>query len=262
MSDYSKIEADVKDYIKYYYSKKNIYKLDLVAAKLEEKTALDELCEFIGDLSLTKDTCYIRVSGEYSDLIFVYFEGEMIVTRTTATSLFIGKEASTYRDSLEQVLNQAAKKACKNRPDDEKRFLKYIDVIMSNITDDDINKIKELSTRVDDARGEGSKATSKLWELGFEGREMLGRLALTWCDEVEFTKGMTITVVNRNNSKKEDRVIKSVTYPKGEKTIRFEGTSSVITDMQRIDPYRTFILNNEQYLDFAKEVEWANALEE
>ena len=186
----------------------------------------------------------------------------MIVTRTTATSLFIGKEASTYRDSLEQVLNQAAKKACKNKPDDEKRFLKYIDVIMSNITDDDINKIKELSTKVDDARGEGSKVTSKLWELGFEGREMLGRLALTWCDEVEFTKGMTITVINRNNSKKEDRVIKSVTYPKGEKTIRFEGTTSVITDMQRIDPYRTFILNNEQYLDFAKEVEWANALEE
>ena len=73
---------------------------------------------------------------------------------------------------------------------------------------------------------------------------------------------MTVTVINRNNSKKEDRVIKSVTYPKGEKTIRFEGTSSVITDMQRIDPYRTFILNNEQYLDFAKEVEWTNALEE
>ena len=56
MSDYSKAEADVKDYINYYYSKKNLYKLDLTAAKLEEKIALRELSDFIGDLSLTKDT--------------------------------------------------------------------------------------------------------------------------------------------------------------------------------------------------------------
>ena len=261
MSDYSKAEADVKDYIDYYYSKKNIYKLDLVAAELEKKTALDELCKFIGDLSLTKDTCYIKCSSEYSDVIFVYFEGEMIVTGITASSFFIGKEASTYRDSLEQLLKLAAKEACGNKPENERRYLKYIDVIISNITDDDINKIKELSTRVDDAISEASKATSKLWELRFEGERLLGRLALTWCDEAEFTKGMTITVISRNNSKKEDRVIKSVTYPKGEKTIRFEGTSSVITDMQRIDPYRTFILNNEQYLDFAKEVKWTDAIE-
>lgn len=260
MSDYSKAEADVKDYIKYYYSKKNIYKLDLVAAELEKKTALKEFSDFMGGLSLTKDTCYIKLNSEYSDLIFVYFGG-MIVAGVTASSLFVGREASTYRDSLEQLLKLAAKEACRYKPENEKRFLKYIDVIMSNITDDDINKIKELSTRIDDATSEASKATSKLWELGFEGGRLLGRLALTWCDEVEFTKGMTITVINRNNSKKEDRVIKSVTYPKGEKTIRFEGTSSVITDMQRIDPYRTFILNNEQYLDFAKEVKWTDALE-
>ena len=58
MSDYSKVEADVKDYIKYYYSKKNIYKLDLVAAKLEEKTALDELCEFI---EIGRASCRERV---------------------------------------------------------------------------------------------------------------------------------------------------------------------------------------------------------
>lgn len=261
MSDYSRAEADVKDYINYYYSKKNLYKLDLTAAELEEKTTLKELSDFIGYLSLTKDTCYIKVSGEYSDLIFVYFENEMIVTGYTASDLFIGKEASTYKSGLKGALDQAVRKACEHKPENIKRLLKYVDIIMSNITDDDVNKIKELATGIDDARTEGSKATSDLWSIEFEGRRMLGQLAYAWFDEVELTKGMTVTVVNRNNSKREDRVIKSVTYPKGVKTIRFEGTSSTITDMQRIDPYRTFILNNEQYLDFAKEVEWTDALE-
>ena len=261
MSDYSKAEADVKDYINYYYSKKNLYKLDLVAAELEEKIALRELSNFIGDLSLTKDTCYIKVSSEHSDLIFVYLENEMIVTSYTASFLFIGREASTYKSSLKGALDQAVIKACEHKPENRKRLLKYVDIIISNITDDDVNKIKELATRIDDARSEGSKAVSNLWEIEFEGRGVLGKLAYAWCDEVELTEGMTVTVMNRNSGKREDRVIKSITYPNKIKTLRFEGTSSAITDMQRIDPYRTFLLNNEQYLDFAKEVSWKDALE-
>ena len=260
MSEYLKVKADVDNYINFYNAKKALYKLEMTAAELEEKKTLKELCELLEGLSLTKDTCRIEVTSEWGELIYAYFEGNIASTSATVSGLFIRKEAKTYKDSLEQALRLAAGRARGAVVADAKRhFDKYIDIIMAGVTDDIINKIRDLSAKI--AQVEGAKAFTSLYDNKSEGRRMLNRLACKWFDEVELTKGMTITVVNRNNDKREDRVIKSITYPNKVKTLRFEGTSSVVTDMQRIAISRTFLLNNEQYLDFAKEVNWTDATE-
>ena len=51
MSEYLKMKADVDDYIKFYNTKKTIYKLEMTTAELEEKTALKELCKRKGTAS-------------------------------------------------------------------------------------------------------------------------------------------------------------------------------------------------------------------
>lgn len=259
MSEYLKVKAEVDDYIEFYNTKKALYKLESTTAELEEEKALTELCKTIEGLSLTKDTCRIEAANSWGDIIYVYFEGNIASTSATVSGLFIRKEAKTYKDSLEQALRLAAGKARGAVVADVKRrFDKYIDIIMADVTDDVINKIGELSARIEDAQVEGVKAVTSLYDVKSEGKRMLNRLACKWFDEVELTKGMTITVVNRHNGKREDRVIKSITYPNKVKTLRFEGTSSAITDMQRVVTSRTFLLNNEQYLDFAKEISWTD----
>lgn len=255
MSEYLKMKADVDNYIGFYNTEKTIYKLEKTTAEFEEKKALKEICEILEGLSLTKDTCYIKGSSDWNDLVHVYFEGYLASTLHYVKELFVREEIGNYRANLERALRIAANDACRAVPAEAgSRFNKYVDIIMAGVTDTILAKLKDLATRIEDAQAKEDDLYTDFIDVKYEGRDQLYFLACAWCNEVEFTKGMTVAVENRSNSLIEDRVIKSITYPRGVKTLRFEGTSSIVNDMQRIVPSRTFLLNNPQYADFAKEV--------
>lgn len=257
MSEYLKLKADMDDYIESYNTKKSIYKLESTAADLEGKTARGEICKLLEGLSLTKDTCYIKAASDWGESVYVYFEGIPASTTYSLEELFLRKRIENYKGNLERALRRAVEVACENVSNDaRRRFNKYVDIIMASVTDDMINRIKALSTKIEVAQAEGTELLTNFYTVKCEGRKMLNHLACAWYDEIDLTKGMTVAIRNRHNFKIEDRVIKSVTYPNGVKTLRFEGTSSVVTDMQRIVASRTFLINNKQYLDFAKETTW------
>ena len=149
MSEYLKLKADMDDYIESYNTKKSIYKLESTAADLEGKTARGEICKLLEGLSLTEDTCYIRAASDWGESVYVYFEGIPASTMYILEELFLRKRIEDYKGNLERALRRAVEAACENVSNDaRRRFNKYVDIIMASVTDDMINKIKALSTKI------------------------------------------------------------------------------------------------------------------
>lgn len=226
------------------------------------RTLFEELKKCMSSLSV--GDCSIDVS-DAGFLVMRSNKWNIGIVRFSTKVFKIAKEQvpltalkSLVRNLAFEVIRRLSEKENIALPDIS-RFASYANMVETSIDEALVEKIAKIAKEDSDATEALAQENTNYSKYVKNVNRMLSSVAFDWFKEMSFTPGMKIAVVNAKTGSVSARTIKKITEKDGKLQITTKESSTIITNINRVDKGATWFLNAGKYADIARAVKWKYA---
>lgn len=254
---YSELLTELDEYVVQYPAQRDIFKLRRSLYEKEIYRLAREIYNIVDSLSLSEDTCMIEV--DRTRCVVVYFEGMPCLTEFRPYTRLQGvASAEVFLSDLLSCVKSSAQQLSKRVDDQstEKRFNKYIELIVQSISSEISAKLDHIKTETELAKNTFKKYCTEDRQYQSKVDLLITKIGKIWLDSIVFTEGMPLSVYNPQSHECEKRVIKRITHDGDTQVVVFKGSYAPIKNIERINAATSWLYNNEKYLNFVDELCW------